>query len=231
MAFGQDTKIVAFPQSGTSNQPFPVGNLPAYVPVVTTITDTHTAAILDQTERLIANFNSEHFKLQAKIAIDLAATLNQLNINLAKLSDVYEAQSKAISDLEATYSVKVMTEVEKQSLTTTSSTNQIKFNNYGRAINKENPKMPSIKEQFEETLVDSINLNTISSVNNLAVSSINSITNTATELITNTETFKGLSSWISNLKNTIMSAIVPPSPGVIASNAASIAGQKIIPGD
>jgi hypothetical protein len=231
MAFGQGTKIIAFPQPGTSNTPFPVGNLPPFVPVVTTITDTHTAAIIVQTEKLIANFNSEHFKLQAKIAIDLAATLNQLNISIAKLSDVYEGQLKAISDLETMTTVKTSSTIKSNVLAATGITNQIKTNNFGTVINKEKPIVPSSEQQFKESVAEAaamITSNTVLSA--LVTFGTNSIERTAS-LIAGTETYKGISAWLTKQKDVILSAILPPSTGVIASNAASIAGQKIIPGD
>jgi hypothetical protein len=227
MAFGQNTRIVAFPQPGTSNQPFPVGNLPAYVPVSTTITDTHTPAIINQTTKLSLALEQESFFIQAELAF-ISAALNQLNNNIARLADVTTAQISAVSNLEVVLGVKTVTEISKTSLAVTAATNQIKTNNFGRAITQEKPKLDTFEQQLRDSVKDAINLNTISALNSGVTSTINTTISATTGVIAKTETFKGLSSWFNSVKNTILSALFPPSAAQLASNAAAVAGVKNI---
>jgi hypothetical protein len=230
MAFGQKTTIVAFPQPGTSNRPFPVGNLPPFVPVITTITDTHTPAILDQTAKLTAALTKENAALIAELVF-IDAALNQINNNISELVDITTAQINAVSDLETALAVKAAIESEKLALATAAATNQIKTNNFGRAINKENPVVPPLDDQLREVINDGVNLNIISNVNNAVTSSINNTVTATGNLIAGTETVKGISAWLSSLKNSIIGAIFPPSPRQAASNSAAIAGVKTIPGN
>lgn len=230
MAFGQNTRVVAFPQLGTSNQPFPVGNLPPFVPVVTTITDTHTEAIIDKTAKISTAMEQQNFSIFAELVF-IDAAINQLNNNIARLDDILTIQINSISNLEAAMLVKTSADITQTSLTATALTNQIKNNNFGRAINKENPEVPSINSQLEESIRDSVNLNTVA----LAGSTITSFINTSIEktagVITGTGIYKTIASWLSSAKDAITGAILPASPNTISSNAASIAGQKNIVGN
>jgi hypothetical protein len=230
MAFGQKTTIVAFPQPGTSNTPFPVGNLPPFVPVVTTITDTHTPAILDRTAKLTAALTKENSALIAEL-IFIDAALNQINNNISELVDITTAQINAVSDLETALVVKAAIESEKLALVSTAATNQIKNNNYGRAINKENPVVPPLDDQLREVINDGINLNIVSNVSGALTSSINNTVTATGNLIAGTETIKGISAWLSSLKNSITGALFPPSPRQVVSNSAAIAGVKTITGN
>jgi len=230
MAFGQKTTIVAFPQPGTSNTPFPVGNLPPFVPVVTTITDTHTPAILDRTAKLTAALTKENSALIAEL-IFIDAALNQINNNISELVDLTTAQINAVSNLETALAVKTAIESEKLALASTAATNQIKNNNYGRAINKENPVVPPLDDQLREVINDGINLNIVSNVSGALTSSINNTVTATGNLIAGTETIKGISAWLSSLKNSITGALFPPSPRQVVSNSAAIAGVKTITGN
>jgi hypothetical protein len=230
MAFGQKITVIAFPQPGTSNTPFPVGNLPPFVPVVTTITDTHTPAILDRTAKLTAALTKENSALIAEL-IFIDAALNQINNNISELVDLTTAQINAVSNLETALAVKTAIESEKLVLASTAATNQIKNNNYGRAINKENPVVPPLDDQLREVINDGINLNIVSNVSGALTSSINNTVTATGNLIAGTETIKGISAWLSSLKNSITGALFPPSPRQVVSNSAAIAGVKTITGN
>lgn len=230
MAFGQNTRIVAFPQPGTSNQPFPVGNLPPFVPVVTTITDTHTEAIIDKTTKLTLLLEQQNFILLAELAF-ISAALNQLNNNLSRLNDISIAQIDAVSNLETAILVKTSVDLSATALTATKLTNQIKNNNLGMAINNESPEVTSLNSQLEENVRDSIKLNTIALTSSTVTSFINSTVDNAFNLISGTSVYKSISSWLSSARNAIVGAIIPSSLNTASSNAAAIAGQKNIVGN
>jgi hypothetical protein len=79
MAYGQTQVFVASPQPGTSNQPYPVGNLPAFVPVTVTVTDTYGAAIAAQTAVQVAALKKMH------------GTLSQINNSIQAMIPNYES--------------------------------------------------------------------------------------------------------------------------------------------
>jgi len=226
MAFGQNIKSTASPQPGTSNQPFPVGNLPPFVPVTTKITDDYISAIND-TSKIITALEEQNFLIEGYIFF-INSAFRQINNNLSALTEIQKLQTKAIADLETSRTVENFSKIQSAALKSMQASNQIKNNNFGVSLNKETPEMPSTTQQLRDSVDDSIKLNIFSNSLGLVGSVVTSILTSTATLIGKSEIYKGISSWMDRQKNIILGSAIPPSAKEIASNAASIAGDPTL---
>jgi hypothetical protein len=208
--------IIATPQPGTSNQPYPVGKLPPFVPVVTTIVDTDAAAIIAKTAALELTL----------LSVD--SDLFSLNSNLAK----YLEQQQAITDLIGAIDVAIQgyaASISYQTIMVASAaSNQIQTNNFNNAVTKdESVKMPSLPEQYTQTIQDAILIK--EAANGAAI-----VTNFATEQagktigwITGTETYKDTQGWLGRQIDRIKALLFPPSPDTVVSQASAVSLAKV----
>jgi len=208
--------IVAFPQPGTSNQPYPVGNLPPFVPVNTTIIDTDAAAIIAKTAALELTL----------LSVD--SDLFSLNSNLAKYLEQQQAITKLIGEIDIAIQGYAAAISYQTTVVASAASNQIQTNNFNNAITKdESVKMPSLPEQYTQTIQDAILIK--EAANGAAI-----VTNFATEQagkaigwITGTETYKNTQGWLGRQIERIKASVFPPSPDTVVSQSAALGLAKV----
>jgi len=214
-----------------------VTNVTMTGPGTTTIIDDAAAAITAQTNAITTTMTTNTTNLVTALT-SMNAAVNQINNNVAALVTQSTLMSKAISDLEVVTSVAATSQSTLNALQATAVANQIKTNNFQMAATKEAlertgqplPTLPDFDQQLKEGVTDAINLNVAASVQGAGIEFVNSTVAGTATLIAGTETYKGIGSWLSRQKDTIVGAIFPPSPREVASNAASVAGNPTIPG-
>lgn len=208
--------IVAFPQPGTSNQPYPVGTLPPFVPVATSIVDTDAAAILAKTAALELTL----------LSVD--SDLFSLNGNLAKYLEQQQAITKLIGEIDIAIQGYAAAISYQTTVVASAASNQIQTNNFNNAVTKdESVKMPSLPEQYTQTIQDAILIK--EAANGAAI-----VTNFATEQagktigwITGTETYKDTQGWVGRQVDRIKALLFPPGPDTVVSQTSAVGLAKV----
>jgi hypothetical protein len=209
----EQVTVIADPQAGTSNQPFPVGNLPPYVPVTTTIVDTSAASITAQTTALT---------LQLKL---LHGALVQVNNNLAKMADESKVKTKSINDFNIGILGWASTKSNQSVTIAAAAAATAKSNNFYRAASDAAPVMPSVDNQLKESITDAINLNVAATAQGAITSIITRQLIGIQNWITGTEVYKTVSGFIKAKLTTITSSI-SASVNRITSNVKAALGSK-----
>ena len=207
--------IVATPQPGTTNTPFPAGPVPAFVPVTTTIVDTDAAAIVAQTTA----FTTE--------LVFMSSDLFYVRSNLESYVEQQQAINKAILDLDVAIQGLMAATSYRTSIVAAEASNQIQTNNFDNAVsNASSLEMPNIATQLREGVVGAEIIST-------AAKTQGTITNFATEQagrtvswITGTEIYKDTSSWFKRQIDNLKNFIFPKSPKGVAQSGKSLSGTK-----
>jgi hypothetical protein len=216
MAFGQRQRIVAPPQPGTSNLPYGiwVGStyLPPFVPVVTTVVDTYSAAVAAQTEAqalLMANLIAALGILGPATPTSLKGTLAAINDNLGRIADRKKEMAKSLSDLTiALGSLSAATTIGNQiKLSIVSST--IESNNFAMAASGEKPTMPPLEKQIETAVKNGVTLNLSALTSGFLTNILNTFIANVTTWIQGTVVYTTVAVYLTKAKDAILSIEVP----------------------
>ena len=207
--------IVATPQPGTTNTPFPAGPVPAFVPVTTTIVDTDAAAIVAQTTAFATEL------------VFMSSDLFYVRSNLESYVEQQKAINKAISDIDVAIQGLMAATSYRTAIVAAEASNQIQTNNFDNAVsNTSSLQMPSIPTQFKEEI-------TGAGIIRAAANTQGTITNFATEQagrtvswIAGTETYKDTSGWIKRQIDALKNFIFPPTPKAVAQSGKALTGTK-----
>jgi hypothetical protein len=202
----------AFPQSGTTNKPFSIGPVPAFSPVVTTITSDHATLILNQAAIVSALLKNIH------------ASLNEINKNIIEIDKFEKDLPKLISNLEPVLAAWANSISISSIPIAALASNEIRTNNFITAVKGETPDLPTLQEQFSETLTDAVTFTSSTGIATVVQEQTTKTANTVVSWIGSTDTYKTIGKWIGNLKDTILSAILPDTPADVASKASSFTG-------
>ena len=207
--------ITATPQPGTSNQPYPVGNLPPFVPVKTTIVDTDSVAI------------AAHATAIGKNLVTMDSAIWHISNKINLILEQQQAISKAIPAIEVALQGYAGVLSYQCAVNAMAASNQIQTNNFNKAVSDDGTvKMPPLVDQYQATMTDAILLKETATGAGI-------ITNYATEQlgrlvgwITGTETYKDATGWISRKLDSLKSSIFPPSATTVSSSTQAAAGAK-----
>lgn len=218
MAYGQKQVFVASPQPGTSNQPYPVGNLPAFVPVTITVTDTYGAAVIAQTAQQLLVYEA------------IWATLSQVNNTLQAVIPNYESvpgnlEKTALPLLSWSGAVAFNSIMDAAR-----ASNQIKKNNFDKAVMGANaPQMPETYVQLKESILEAKIMQATVRAEVKVIEIVNSATVSVQNWILDTDTYTTFSKWFEDAKDRFFKLFLPPSAGALESSAKLIAGDPIPP--
>lgn len=217
MAYGQKQVFVASPQPGTSNQPYPVGKLPPFVPVTVTVIDTYAAAVIAQTAQQLIVYEK------------IWATLSQINNTIQAIAPNYESVPGNL-DKAALPLLSWAGAVGHNSIIDAArASNQIKKNNFDQAVSPEKPIPVNTYDQLLEVIRDA---NTMQVTVRAVVTSVE-IVNTATVGVQNwilgTDTYNTFSKWFSDAKDRFFKLFLPPSAGALESSVKLLAGDPTPP--
>jgi hypothetical protein len=218
MAYGQIQVFVASPQPGTSNQPYPVGNSPAFVPVTVTVVDTYAAAVIAQTAEQLLVYEA------------IFTTLSQINNTLQELIPNYESvpgnlEKAAIPLLSWAGATGFSTIMDAARVP-----NQIKKNNFDKAVlgQANAPTMPETAVQLKESVVDGKLMQTTISATVKVIEIINGATVSVQNWILSTDTYTSFTKWFNDAKDRFLKLFLPPSAAALESSAKLIAGDATI---
>ena len=189
-----------------------------------TIVNDAAAAIAAQTTALTAEL----------VFID--ADLWHINNKLGDMLDQAKLQSKALSDLSISIAGLSAATSNVAVIQAAAAANQIQTNNFQvaatkqtmKATGQEPPTLPPIPDQMQEVITNSLTLNAAATAEGAITNFISTQAASAQAWIIGTETYKDIASWLKNAKDTVVSAIFPPSPKTIASGASAAAGVKTV---
>ena len=209
---------IATPQPGTSNQPYPVGKLPPFVPVVTTIESDHAAIILKQSLLVDA------------VLIKIHACLVEVNKSLRETKNFQTSIPPAVDSLTPAILSITAGKTVQTAIKAADAANQIKTNNFKVAIKKQagdNPEMPTTDIQLTDGVVDAIQMTSATRIATAISNYGNSVTSSIANAITGTETYKTVVNYLKKAKDQLLGLIFPPTPTDVKSSAQAAAGTPI----
>ena len=173
MAYGQNQVFVASPQPGTSNQPYPVGRSPAFVPVNATVTNDYAANIEAESLVLSAFIASLMTQLGNGVTpMTIAGVLSGVNDSLTRMADTKIAMAKALANLSiAVAANSVATSAQTLTISTLGGSD-LEKNNFYKATSPDTPVMPTVTEQLKVSVTNGGLLQTAGRAANIASSFI-----------------------------------------------------------
>jgi len=191
-------------------------------PGTTTIVDDAAAAIVAQTAALGGEL------------LFMSTDLFYLRANLESLVEQSKIQSKALSDLSVSIAGLSAATSNLGVIQAAAAANQIQTNNFKVAATKQTmaatgqtpPTMPPIPDQMTEVITNSMTLNAAAVTEGAITNFITTQATAAQTWIVGTETYKDVTNWLKKQKDTLVSAIFPPSPKGVAQSAKSITAVK-----
>ena len=209
---------IATPQPGTSNQPYPVGKLPPFVPVVTTIESDHAAIILKQSLLVDA------------VLVKIHACLVEVNKSLRETKNFQTSIPPAVDSLTPAILSITAGKTVQTAIKAADAANQIKTNNFKVAIKKQagdNPEMPTTDIQLTDSVVDAIQMTSATRIATAISNYGNSVTSSIANAITGTETYKTVVNYLKKAKDQLLGLIFPPTPTDVKSSVQAAAGTPI----
>lgn len=209
---------IATPQPGTSNQPYPVGKLPPFVPVVTTIESDHAAIILKQSLLVDA------------VLVKIHACLVEVNKSLRETKNFQTSIPPAVDSLTPAILSITAGKTVQTAIKAADAANQIKTNNFKVAIKKQagdNPEMPTTDIQLTDGVVDAIQMTSATRIATAISNYGNSVTSSIANAITGTETYKTVVNYLKKAKDQLLGLIFPPTPTDVKSSVQAAAGTPI----
>jgi len=223
---GKKTEIVAFPQPGTTNTPFPSDRLPAFNPVSFSVVDDHPLSIALQAEAIEAQ------------NLFLISVENQLNNSLNILADKEQANLKQMSNLVIALNGLSVALTKTQTLLSSRLANDVKFNdvyngrfndnlNYKLEIDEVKKSMPPVEEQIALSVAEGDIIVRAAAGENAVTQTIQGATNGITSWIKSTSVYNSVKKYVDETFDTIFS-IIPSSWRSTTSNVKSASGDPSI---
>jgi len=214
MANGQNQRFIANPQPGTSNQPYPVGNLPPFVPVKCTLTDQMAEAILLR-QQLLTFYNETK----------LLTALSQLNNTVDRVSSTNGDIAKKYSEVLPGILSLASAITQKNAIMSAKIASDVRVNNFYQASFPGSVQQPNISEQTETAIKEGLAMRSAARTAGIIEDQINSLTGSVLVWIRNTEIYKSVTDWLKKIKDSIFQIILPPSPQAAVSASKTIAAD------
>lgn len=223
---GKKTEVVAFPQPGTTNTPYPSRKQPAFFPVSFTINDDHPLSITLQTAAIEAQ------------NVFLISVENQLNNSLNILADKEQAILKQMSGLVIALNGLSVILTKTQALLAAKLANDVKFNdvyngrfndnlNYKSEIDSVKESMPPVEEQIAQSVSEGNIMVRAAAGENAVTQFIQGAVNGITSWIKSTSIYTSVKKYVDDIIDTILS-LIPPSWRSSANNVKSASGDPSI---
>jgi len=204
MAYGQNQVFIASPQPGTSNQPYPVGNLPPFVPVTVTVTNNYAAQIEAESLVLSALIASLMGQVGTGITpLTIVGVLSGVNDSLSSMADRKKEIAKFLSDLNIATGSVATAKSTHGAVLTMATANQIEINNFYQAAAPDKPVMKPLDEQFTTSIKNGTLIESASKTAGLAIGFVSSSIAQVGSWITGSETYRSVVKWISDSIDTI----------------------------
>jgi hypothetical protein len=217
MAYGQNQVFVASPQPGTSNQPFPVGKLPPFVPVTATVTNDYAAKIEAEALVLSALIASLMGQLGAGVTpLTIAGVLSGVNDSLANMADRKKEMVKILGDINISTGGVATAKSAHTAVTSIKVANQIATNNFYQAATPDKPVMKTLDEQLETSIKNGISMEALSKASGAVLGFVNDSVATVGTWITGSETYRSVVKWISDSVDTIGAQISSSASSILA---------------
>lgn len=224
---GKQITVVADPQPGTTNTPFPSDKQPAFTPVGFEIADDHFSQIIAQTTQLTARNER------------LISAQNQMSNAFNSLADKGQANLKLIKDIDIALSGLATSLTMTQYLLSTVITSNIKKNDivqgsfndtleYGKEVKKINSQLPSSEAQFGEAVADGQVLVKVAAAENTIQVSLTSAAYSIVAWITESSVWTSIKKYFSDIFDTVVTNIIPSSWRSKANNVKAISGDPTI---
>jgi hypothetical protein len=194
-------------------------------PGTATVTDDAAAAILLQ--------NSQQLIWNTKIF----AALSQINNSLQTIKDNSKVTAKATSDLQIAIASVATATSSATVIKAAEASSNIKKNNFEMQVTKaslektgqEVPVEPPMVEQIKEVVKDSMTMNAIAVAEGAVTNFITTQAASIATWIVETEVYRGIAEYVKKAKDTLLTAIFPPTPAAVESSAKVLAGDPTPP--
>lgn len=217
MAYGQKQVFVASPQPGTTNLPYPIGPVPAFVPVTFTVTDTYGAAVIAQTAQQLIMYEK------------IWATLSQINNTLQAVIPNYESIPDNLDQTTLPLLSWAGATGFENIIIAANASNQIKKNNFDMQVSSEKPEMPTTAAQLKESIIESNIMKTTIRAEVQVIETIQTFTVSIQNWLLDTDTYSTFSKWLAGAKDRFLKLFLPPSASGLESSAKLIASDPTPP--
>jgi hypothetical protein len=164
----------------------------------------------------------------------IQAACNEINKAIREMKNHTSVSSKSLQDLQIAVASIATATAAQTVIQAAAASNQIKTNNFQVAATKSSleetgqkiPVEPPIVQQITETVKDSVQMNSIAVAEGAVTSYISTQAAALATWIATTETYRGIESFLSKAKNTLLGTILPPTPGDVKS---AITGAGVLP--
>jgi len=217
MAYGQNQVFVASPQPGTSNQPYPVGRSPAFVPVNATVTNDYAVNIEAESLVLSALIASLMTQLgNGNSNMTIAGVLSGVNDSLTRMADTKIAMAKALANLSIAVAANSVATSAHTSTISTLGGSDLEKNNFYKATSPDTPVMPTVTEQLKVSVTNGGLLQTAGRAANIASSFIISSISKVGSWITGSKPYQSVVNWLSDTVDTIGATITSSARSLLA---------------
>lgn len=217
MAYGQRQVFVASPQPGTSNQPYPVGKLPPFVPVTVTVTDNYAAAVAANVKVVESAILLLSTTLgNSKAPLSLVATLSAVNESLARMADRKEEMARTLGKLSTSTGGVATAKSTHVAITSMVAANQIATNNFYQAAMPDKPVMKPLNEQIETSIKNGISMESLSKASGAVIGFVNDSIATVGTWITGSKAYQTVDKWISDSIDGIGAQITSSAKSILA---------------
>lgn len=224
---GKQITIVADPQPGTTNTPFPSDKQPAFTPVDFEISDDHFSQIIAQTtqisarnERLISGSN------QLSNALNTMADKQQANTKLIKDIDIALCGlATSLTMTQTLLSALICSNIKKNDVMNGSFNNNLE---YSKEIKEINSQLATTDQQIAQTVTDGAVLVKSAAVENTIQISITSAAFAIVGWISETAVWTSIKKYVTDIFDTVVTNILPSSLRGKTSNAKSVANDPTI---
>lgn len=203
------------------------------MPSVVTMTGPGTATVTDDAAAAIILQNSQQLLWNTKIF----AALAQINNSLQTIKDNSKVTAKATSDLQIAIASVATATSSATVIKAAEASSNIKKNNFDMQVTKaslektgqEVPIEPPMTVQIKEVIADSMQMNAIAVAEGAVTNFVTTQAASIATWIVETEVYRGVTDFLKRAKDTLISAIFPPTPAAVQSAAKVMAGDPTPP--
>jgi hypothetical protein len=223
---GKQITIIADPQPGTTNTPFPSDKQPAFFPVEFSVTDDHPLAIYGQTNTMLAR--------NEIIMMGMIQLTNAMN----SVADKIQANAKTTLDIDIALSGLATSLSMTQLLLSARVANSLKFNDvyngkfndvlkYKSEIDQVKKEIDPVEEQIANAVVEGKFMVAAAAEENTVIQFIQGAVNGLTGWFKDTAFYTSMKKYVDDIFES-MTAIIPPSWRGKANNTKAVTGDSTI---
>jgi septal ring factor EnvC (AmiA/AmiB activator) len=240
MAFGQWQLLVAPPQPGTSNLPYPTtvpkGGLsgkfggtttyPPFVPVTVAVEDYYSWAIEAQTVRYQITIAAAVLTITGKggstmegSLADIANKLAAINGNLSEMAANYKTMASTLSKIETNIAATAASKRKSNNTALTLTADKAKTNEFFKIYSGETPTLKSPVEFLKEKIKDASSFRSMMKVEGMVNDALQETTDELKSYFTEIAKEFGITKYIQDKIDTLKTVV--PNPAALAKLAQS----------